>query len=182
LKNIPGFTYDLLSEQHTTTGYVLEIDNAFAHLRCSTQFIMKKVLFFRLVLTLHLHQYRVGRVKRKKFELYKTYYLRWRAFCLRNMDERFHHLFTCVVAGPTNCGKTEFVAKFIQHVKQMMTPTPQRIVRCYGSGILYPPVTDCKTAYRLSNTLPAQRLRHWKFITEGKIFYVISIFSAIFVV
>jgi len=44
--------------------------------------------------------------------------LRWRAFCLRNMDERFHHLFTCVVTGPTNCGKTEFVAKLIQHEKQ----------------------------------------------------------------
>jgi len=58
---------------------------------------MKKVLSFRLVLTLHLHQNRVGRVKRKKVELYKTFYL-WRAFCLRNMDERFHHLFTCVVA------------------------------------------------------------------------------------
>jgi len=31
-----------------------------------------------------------------------------------------------------SCGKTEFVAKFIQHVKQMMTPAPQRIVWCYG--------------------------------------------------
>jgi len=36
------------------------------------------------------------------------------------------------VAGPNSCGKTEFVAKFIQHVKQMMTPAPQRIVWCYG--------------------------------------------------
>ena len=48
------------------------------------------------------------------------------------MDERFHHPFTCVVAGPTSCGKTEFVAKFIEHVKQMMTPSPQRIVCSYG--------------------------------------------------
>jgi len=48
------------------------------------------------------------------------------------MDERFHHPLTCVVAEPTSCGKTEFVAKFIQHVKQKMTPTPQRIVWCYG--------------------------------------------------
>jgi len=36
------------------------------------------------------------------------------------------------VTGPTNCGKNEFVAKFIQRVKQMMTPTPHRIVWCYG--------------------------------------------------
>ena len=48
------------------------------------------------------------------------------------MDERFQHPFTCVVAGATSCGKTEFVAKFIQHVKQMMTPSPQRMVWCYG--------------------------------------------------
>jgi len=89
---------------------------------------MKKVLSFHLVLTLHLHKYRIDRVKRKKVELYKTVDLCWRVFCLRNMDERFHHPFTCVVTGPTNCGKTEFVAKFIQHVKRMMTPTPQRIV------------------------------------------------------
>jgi len=38
------------------------------------------------------------------------------------MDEHFLHLFTCVVAGQTSCGKTEFVAKFIQHAKEMVTP------------------------------------------------------------
>ena len=105
--------------------------NSFTHLRCSSQSVMKKVLSFHLVLMLHLHKYRIGRVKRKKVELYKTVDLHWRAFCLKKMDQRFHHTFTCVVAGPTSCGKNEFVAKFIQHVKQLMTPTPQRIVWCY---------------------------------------------------
>jgi len=90
------------------------------------------MLSFHLVLTLHLDPYRIGRVKGKKVDLYKTIDLRWRAFCLRNMDERFHHPFTCVVAESTSCGKNDFVAKFIQHVKQMMTLTPQRIVWCYG--------------------------------------------------
>jgi len=61
----------------------------------------------------------------KKVDLYKTLDLRWHAFCLRNMDERFHHPFTCVVAESISCRKTDFVAKFIQHVKQMMTPTLQ---------------------------------------------------------
>jgi len=65
----------------------------------------EKVLSFRLVLALHLHQYRVGRVKQKKVKLYKTFHLRWRAFCLKNMDERFRHVFTCVVTGPTNAEK-----------------------------------------------------------------------------
>jgi len=50
---------------------------------------MKKVLFFRLVLTLHLHQYRIGRVKRKKVELYKTFGLRWRAFCFKKYGRVF---------------------------------------------------------------------------------------------
>ena len=43
-----------------------KIGNAFAHLRCSTQSIMKKVLSFHFVLTLHVDPYRIGRVKRKK--------------------------------------------------------------------------------------------------------------------
>jgi len=77
------------------------------------------VLSFHLVLTLHLHKYRIGRVKRKKVELYKTVDLRWRAFCLRNMDARFHHLFMFVVAGPRTCGITEFVAKFILQYMQI---------------------------------------------------------------
>jgi len=50
-----------------------------------------------------------------------------------------------------------------------------------GCGVLYPPVTDCKMVYRLSNTPPALRFRHWKFITEDETFYVIFIFSSVFV-
>jgi len=42
----------------------------------------------------------------KKVDLYKTLDLCWRAFCLRNMDERFHHQFTCVLAEPTSSAET----------------------------------------------------------------------------
>ena len=38
-------------------------------------------------------------------------------------------------------------------------------VTASGSGVLYPPVTGCKMAYRSSNTLPALWFRNWKFIT-----------------
>jgi len=93
--------------------------NAFAHLRCSTQSIMKKSAAFSPCSSLHLQKYRIGRVKQKKVELYETVDLCWRAFCLRNMDERFHHPFTCIVVGPTSCGKTEFVAKFILQYMQI---------------------------------------------------------------
>jgi len=43
-------------------------------------------------------------------------------------------------------------------------------VTASGSGVLSPPVTDCKMVHRLSNTLPVLRFRHWKFITEDKSF------------
>jgi len=66
---------------------------------------MKKVLSSHLVLTLHLDPYRIGRVKRKKVDFYKTLYLRGRPFCLRKMDKRFYHLFTCVAADSTSCEK-----------------------------------------------------------------------------
>ena len=114
LKIIPGFHYDLLSKQATNYNPLCfeKTGNAFAHLRCSTQSIMKNSAVFSPCSSLHFHKYRIGRVKRKKVELYKTVDLRWRTFCLRNMDECFHHPFTCVVAGPTSCGKTEFMAKF----------------------------------------------------------------------
>ena len=144
---------------------------------------MENVLCFHLVLTLHLYQYRIGRATRKKVELYKTLCLRWRVFCLRNMDERFHHLFTCVVTAQRIAEKTSLLQNLSNmwskwwhlHCKEPFDVTVSE------SGVLYPPVTACKMAYWLSKTLPVLRLRHWKFITEGKIFHVIFIFSAIFV-
>jgi hypothetical protein len=47
-------------------------------------------------------------------------------------DVRWKHPFTCVVAGPTGCGKTEFVARLIRHVEVTVLPPPQRIVWSYG--------------------------------------------------
>ena len=51
---------------------------------------------------------------------------------LKKMDECLLHPFACVMGGSTSCGKTKFAAKFIQHVKQMMTPALQKLVWCYG--------------------------------------------------
>ena len=110
----------------------VKTDNAFVHLHCSTQSITKKVLSFHLVLTLRLHQYRTGRVKRKKVDLYK--YPLSALVCV--LFKKYGWAFSSPVHmrcdSPANCGKTGFVAKFIPHVKQMMTPTPERIVCCYG--------------------------------------------------
>ena len=48
------------------------------------------------------------------------------------MDVRWTHPFTCVVAGPTQSGKTEFVKRFIRHVEDIVTPVPTKIIWSYG--------------------------------------------------
>ena len=48
------------------------------------------------------------------------------------MDPRFKHPFTCVVAGPTGCGKTYFVKQLIANIHTHFKPVPERIVWCYG--------------------------------------------------
>ena len=48
------------------------------------------------------------------------------------MDPRWQHPFTAIVAGPTKCGKTYFVERFISNIDQMMTPRPMEIIWCYA--------------------------------------------------
>ena len=40
--------------------------------------------------------------------------------------------FTCLVAGPTGCGKTKLIFKLIENAAQLITPTVHNIVYCYG--------------------------------------------------
>jgi len=42
------------------------------------------------------------------------------------------HPFTALVAGPTGCGKTNFVFKLIENAWLMIDPSPRRIIYCYG--------------------------------------------------
>ena len=44
----------------------------------------------------------------------------------------FKHPFTCLVSGPTGCGKTVFTTKLIEHASKMIDPPPERILWCYG--------------------------------------------------
>ena len=48
------------------------------------------------------------------------------------MEVIWRHPFTAILAGPTGCGKTQFTFKFINNVANMMTPTPAKIIYCYG--------------------------------------------------
>ena len=48
------------------------------------------------------------------------------------MEVAFYHPFTGILAGPTSCGKTMFIFRFIRQVKHLMVPTPEKIVYCFG--------------------------------------------------
>lgn len=48
------------------------------------------------------------------------------------MDISFRHPFTCCVAGPTKCGKTEWVKRFVMNCHELMDIVPKRILWCYG--------------------------------------------------
>ncbi len=40
--------------------------------------------------------------------------------------------FTCIVSGPTGCGKSVFVFKLLTNLREMITPLPQKVLYCYG--------------------------------------------------
>ena len=48
------------------------------------------------------------------------------------MDPRWKHPFTCIVAGPTGCGKTTFVARLLRNASSMINPTPEHVTWYYG--------------------------------------------------
>lgn len=43
-----------------------------------------------------------------------------------------HHPFTGIVCGPTGCGKTRFCFRLVKYREDIIEPSPQRIVWCYG--------------------------------------------------
>ena len=49
-----------------------------------------------------------------------------------HMDPRWKHPFTCIVAGPTGCGKTTFVARLLRNASTMFDPSPERVTWYYG--------------------------------------------------
>ena len=46
-------------------------------------------------------------------------------------DPRFKHPFTCIVAGPTGCGKSQFVARLLRTKDSTISPVPDRMVFHY---------------------------------------------------
>ena len=48
------------------------------------------------------------------------------------MDPRWKHPFTCIVAGPTGCGKTTFVARLLRNASTIIDRSPVRVTWYYG--------------------------------------------------
>ena len=47
------------------------------------------------------------------------------------METTLKHPFTCLIAGPTGCGKSNFVLKLLRNI-ELMDPIPEKIIWCYG--------------------------------------------------
>ena len=47
------------------------------------------------------------------------------------MDPTWKHPFTCVVAGPTGCGKTTFVLELVERAPEMISPPPAKVIWIY---------------------------------------------------
>lgn len=63
--------------------------------------------------------------------IYKSYVYVCSYLVLEEMF-RFKHPFTCIVAGPTQSGKTRFVFNILRNANLLITPAPTRIIWCHG--------------------------------------------------
>ena len=73
------------------------------------------------------------------------------------MDARWKHPFTCIVAGPTLCGKSTFVTRLLRHAAAMIDPPPENITWCYGEWQEAYATTDL-THVRFEEGLPTEAM------------------------
>ena len=48
------------------------------------------------------------------------------------MNPSWSHPFTAILSGPTGSGKTVFTFKLIKEASDMISPSPEKIIHCYG--------------------------------------------------
>ena len=48
------------------------------------------------------------------------------------MPLTMQHPFTCLIAGPTGSGKTQFTYSILRNLRELISPVPEKIVWCYG--------------------------------------------------
>ena len=62
------------------------------------------------------------------------------------MDPHLRHTFTCVVVGPTGCGKSTLIKNIIAYLSELIDPVPKWVVWFYGE---WQPM--CETFYLMWN-------------------------------
>ena len=67
------------------------------------------------------------------------------------MDSRLAHPFTCIGSVPTGSGKYVFTLKLIEHAREIISPSPERILFCYGE---YQKIFDGYTGVEFHDGLP----------------------------
>ena len=73
------------------------------------------------------------------------------------MNAQWKHPFTCIVAGPTLCGKSTFVMRLLRHAAAMIDPPPENITWCYGEWQEAYATTDL-THVRFKEGLPKEAM------------------------
>lgn len=48
------------------------------------------------------------------------------------MDPRWKHPFTALICGPTGCGKSQFVTRFMEHLPELVDTPIEEVIWCYS--------------------------------------------------
>ena len=87
--------------------------------------------FYQNVSKSEINDKNSSKSKNKDKNLLKIY-KGWNNFVSKSaMDIRFRHPFTCIVAGPTQTGKTHWVKRFVDNCEILMNQAPQQIYYAY---------------------------------------------------
>lgn len=67
------------------------------------------------------------------------------------MDLRWKHPFTAIIAGPTSCGKSCFIKKFLTEINTMVDVNISEVVYCLPQS---QPIDKAFTKYKISRGIP----------------------------
>lgn len=72
---------------------------------------------------------------------------------LFNMDLKWKHPFTAMSSGPTSCGKSTFVTRFLKHLDALTDTDFCEVVYCAPESS-YPDLSECKVPVKFMDCIP----------------------------
>lgn len=70
---------------------------------------------------------------------------------------KWKHPFTCMLAGPTQCGKSTFVARFLQNLEHVVASPICEVIYCAPKNS-YPDTSGCKVTIRYLDWVPDEQM------------------------